>query len=144
MSTMTLADISKAMRDIDFGMLSTRASNGAIASRPMSNNREVDYEGDSFFFSFDSAHTIAQIEGDSQVGLTFSGAKSLLGKPPLFVAIEGEAELVRDKGEFAAHWTDGLERWFEQGVGTPGLILIKVHAKRLHYWDGEDEAEVNV
>ena len=45
MTTMTLADIAKQMRDIDFGMLSTRAENGAIASRPMSNNGEVEYRG---------------------------------------------------------------------------------------------------
>ena len=25
---------------------------------------------------------------------------------------------------------------------TPGLVLIKVHAIRIHYWDGEDEGEV--
>ncbi len=37
-----------------------------------------------------------------------------------------------------------LERWFKDGVDTPGLVLIKVHAGRIHYWDGEDEGEVNL
>src|SRR4051812_46479202 len=49
--TRTLSDISEKMRDIDFCMLATHASNGTIASRPMSNNREVDYDGDSWFFT---------------------------------------------------------------------------------------------
>ena len=53
-------------------------------------------------------------------------------------------ELIRDKGAFAEHWSKDLDHWFEQGVDTPGLILIKVHAKRAHYWDGEDEGEVLV
>ena len=53
-------------------------------------------------------------------------------------------ELIRDKAEFEAHWTKGLERWFQDGVDTPGLVLIKVHANRIHYWDGENEGEVVV
>ncbi|UDL93678.1 MULTISPECIES: pyridoxamine 5'-phosphate oxidase family protein [Lichenihabitans] len=142
MATMTLQEIAEKMRDIDFGMLSTRTTNGAIASRPMSNNGDVEYKGDSFFFSYDSARTIHDIEHDAQVGLSFTGAKGLLGKPPLFIAIEGQAELIRDKVIFAEHWTSDLDRWFEQGVDTPGIVLIKVHAERLHYWAGQDEAEV--
>lgn len=144
MATMTLSDLSEKMRDIDFAMMSTRAANGAVASRPMSNNREVEYDGDSFFFAYDSAHTIADIGRDPQVGLAFSGAKGLLGKPPLFIAVEGKAELIRDKGEFKAHWTKDLDRWFPQGIDTPGIVLIKVHANRVHYWDGEEDAEVKV
>ena len=31
---------------------------------------------------------------------------------------------------------------FEQGIDTPGVVLVKVHATRIHYWDGEDEGEV--
>ena len=144
MAKMTLSELSEKMRDIDFAMMSTRAANGAVASRPMSNNREVDYDGDSFFFSYDSAHTIGDIGRDSQVGLSFAGAKGLLGKPPIFIAVEGKAELIRDKGQFEAHWTKDLDRWFPKGIDTPGIVLIKVHADRLHYWDGEEEAEVKL
>ena len=142
MTGRTLKDISEAMRDIDFTMLSTKSANGAIASRPMSNNREVDYDGDSWFFTCDDAHSVAEIERDPNVGLTLHGKNSLLGKPGIFISIEGQAELIRDKSEFEAHWTEGLERWFKQGVDTPGLTLIKVHADRIHYWDGGEEGEV--
>ena len=142
MPEMTLEDLSDKMAKIDFAMLSTRTDGGAVASRPMSNNGEVAYTGDSFFFTDDSARMVADISGDPQVGLTFTGAAGLLGGPPLFIAIEGEGELIRDKARFAEHWTDGLDRWFEQGVDTPGLVLIKVHAKRVHYWNGADEGEL--
>ncbi len=147
MTQKTLNDLSEAMKDIDFGMLSTKTDGGAIASRPMSNNREVAYTGDSFFFSFDDANTISDIRADPKVGLTYTGSTvagvaNILGKPPLFIAIEGEAELIRDKAIFEKHWVKDLERWFTEGIDTPGLILIKVHADRIHYWDGEDEAEV--
>jgi len=139
---MTLTDIAKAMRDIDFATLSTRTEDGAIASRPMSNNGEVDYEGDSFFFSDDGARMVSDIARDPMVGLTFTSSKGPLGSPPLFIAIEGHAELIRDKTAFEAHWTKDLDHWFKQGIDTPGLVLIKVHADRLHYWQGEKEGEL--
>ncbi len=142
--TKTLADISEKMRDIDFTMLSTHAANGTIASRPMSNNREVDYDGDSVFFTCDDTQMVADIKGDARVGLTFQGKAGLFGVRPFFVAVEGKAELIRDKSAFEAHWTSGLDRWFKQGVDTPGLTLIKIHADRVHYWDGEDEGEVKL
>ena len=52
--------------------------------------------------------------------------------------------MLRDKRKYAEHWTRGLVRWFGQGVDTPGLVMIKVHAKRMHYWDGEEEGEIKM
>jgi general stress protein 26 len=142
MPEMTLKDLSEKMAKIDFAMLSTRTSEGAVASRPMSNNGEVEFTGDSFFFSDDRTRTIADIEGDAQVGLTFTGSTGLLGSRPLFIAIEGEGELIHDKSKFNEHWTKDLDRWFPQGVDSPGLVLIKIHAKRIHYWNGTTEGEL--
>ena len=145
--TKTLADISDAMKDIDFCMLVSRAQDGSLGGRPMSNNREVAYEGTNWFFSTDDTRTVEDIGRDPSIGLTFSGKaglKGLVGAPGLFIHIEGEARLVRDKAAFEEHWTKDLDRWFEQGVDTPGLVLIEVPAKRIHYWDGEDEGEVKV
>lgn len=139
--TKTLADIAEAMRDIDFSMLSTTAQNGAIAARPMSNNRDVEYDGDSWFFTDETTHTVADIERNPQVGLSYQGKSGLFGKPPLFVAVEGRAELIRDKAQFEAHWTKDLEYYWD-GPETPGLVLIKVHAERIHYWDGKEEGEI--
>ncbi len=144
MGDLTLADISEAMQDIDFAMLLTRTEGGDIAGRPMSNNAEVDYDGDSFYFSYADTRTVDDIKRDPKVGLAFQGAKSLLGKPGIMIHVEGRADLIHDKAVMAEHWTSGLDRWFEQGVETPGIVLIKVHAGRIHYWDGEDEGEVKI
>jgi general stress protein 26 len=140
----TLADLAEKMRDIDFCTLSTRTSGGAIAGRPMSNNRDVEYDGDSWFFSYEDARTISDVEADPHVGLAFQGKSGMLGLRPFFLTIEGQASLIRDKGQFEAHWTKDLDRYFPQGIDTPGIVLIKVHASRAHYWDGEDEGEVTL
>lgn len=144
MGDKSLADLAEKMKDIDFTVLSTKTSSGAIAARPMSNNRQVDYDGDSYFFTCDETGTVTDIEGDPQVGLAYQAKSGMLGMRPFFLTIEGRAELIRDKSRFAEHWTKDLDRWFKEGIDTPGLTLIKVAAQRLHYWDGYDEGEIKL
>lgn len=145
--TKNLQDVSEAMKDIDFCMLVSRAQDGSIAGRPMSNNRNVEYEGTSWFFTNDDTQMVQDVAHDTSVGLTYqgkAGLKGLLGAPGMFIHVVGHARLVRDKLLFAKHWTDDLDAWFKQGVDTPGLIMIEVEARRIHYWDGHDEGEVRV
>ena len=141
---MNLDKLSESMADIDFAMLSTRSDGGEIAARPMSNNGDVKYDGDSYFFTYDASRTVKDIERDAHVGLSFQGRKGLLGKPPLFISVEGKAELIRDKQAFAKHWNKDLEIWFEDGIDTAGLVLLKVHADRIHWWDGKEDGELTV
>jgi general stress protein 26 len=141
-SELTLSDLSEEMRDIDFTMLSTRTEGGEIAARPMSNNGDVDYEGDSYFFTYERSRMVTDIKRDPTVSLSFQGKSGLLGKPPLFIAVEGRAELIQDKQAFKEHWTSDLDYWFEKGIETPGIVMIKVHATRIHYWNGEEDGEL--
>ena len=145
--TKTLAEISEAMKDIDFCTLVSRAEDGSLGGRPMSNNREVEFEGTSRFFTCDHHRSVADIERDPSVGLSYQGKAGLLGivgKPGMFVHVQGEARLVRDKAKFAEHWEKGLDMWFEQGIDTPGLVMIEVAARRIHYWSGMEEGEVRL
>lgn len=144
MADLSLKEISEKMRDIDFAVLSTRTEGGALAGRPMSNNREVEFDGDSYFFACDDTRTVGDIRRDPNVGLGFQAKSGMLGLKPFFLTVEGRAELIKDKGRFAEHWNKDLDAWFKQGIDTPGLTLIKVHAERLHYWDGYEEGELDL
>jgi len=132
----TLHELAERMSDIDIAILSTRAENGAIAGRPMSNNGDVEYDGDSYYFALDTTNTVKDIQRDPQVGLGFQG------KHWFYVAVEGRADLIRDKAQFEAHWVKDLELWFKDGVDTPGLVLIHVKADRINWWDKGDEGEI--
>ncbi|MDB5964385.1 MAG: pyridoxamine 5-phosphate oxidase [Polaromonas sp.] len=138
MGLKTLSELSEKMRKIDIAMLTTHSDGGAMAGRPMSNNGEVDYDGDSWYFTWEQSRMVADIRRDPKVALAFQAEKAFL------VAVEGKAELVSDKAAFKEHWTPGLDRWFKDGVDTPGLVMIRVHASRIHYWDGEDDGEIPV
>lgn len=144
MGQMDRKDVAKALNDIDFVMLQTHTDGGAIAGRPMSNNRDVEYDGDSWFFLTEESRTFTDVSRDPKVTVTAQGSKGLLGKPPVFLSIEGAAEIVRDRQALEEHWVSELDRWWPEGLDTPGLALLKVHAQRIHYWDGEDEGEIPI
>jgi general stress protein 26 len=145
--TKILSDISEAMRDIDFCMLVSRAEDGSLGGRPMSNNREVEFQGTSWFFTYEQHRSVADIERDPSVGLSYqgkAGLKGLVGAPGMFIHVEAEARLIRDKARFAEHWDKELDIWFPQGIDTPGIVMIEARAKRIHYWSGKDEGEVRL
>ncbi|TMM46729.1 pyridoxamine 5'-phosphate oxidase family protein [Qipengyuania marisflavi] len=139
-----LAHIAKAMKDIDFVMLNTHTKDGQIGARPMSNNRQVDYDGDSYYFTWEDSLMVTDIKGDPKVGLSLQGAPSPKGAPGIFISVEGKAEIVRDKAAFAEHWVDELDRWFKDGTGTEGLVMLHVHATRAAYWDGENDGDFDI
>src|SRR5690349_638386 len=144
MGDLSLKNISVKMRDLDFTVLSTRTEGGSIAGRPMSNNREVEYDGDSYFFTCDETRLVTDIGRNPNVALNYQAKSGMLGMKPFFVTVEGKAEAIKDKNRFEEHWHKELDAWFKQGVDTPGLTLIKVHAERLHYWDGYDAGELDL
>ena len=143
MSTKTLPEIAEQMAGIDIAILSTHSENGQIANRPMSNNGDVAYDGTSHYFTYETTRTVADIQRNPKVALGFTSEGGIF-TDGLYVAVEGNAELVRDKAAFKAHWVSGLDQWFEKGIDTPGLVLIKVRAIRLTYWQGMEEGEVTL
>jgi general stress protein 26 len=141
---LALKDIAEKMREIDFTMLFTLGDDDQISGRPMSNNADVEFDGDTYFFSDGNTRKVRDIEQNAKVSLSYQGDKSTGGKPPIMISLEGAAELIRDKDAFEQHWNKDLDRWFAQGVDTPGLVLIKVAASSIHYWDGQDEGEIEL
>lgn len=135
---LTLTEISDTMRDIDICMLTTQAASGGLESRPMSNNRQVTYEGDSYFFSLGEMPVVKQITNDPRVNL------SLVGRKQFYLSISGTASIIRERAKLEKHWTKDIEKWFEQGLDTPGIVLIRVEAQHIQYWNGHEEGEISL
>lgn len=138
MASTTFKDLAKSMKEIDFCMLCTAGDGGMISTRPMSNNRDVDYDGDSHFFSYEETRKAEEIASNPATTLTFTAPPSLFGKPGIFIAVRGDASLVRDRAEMEKHWVADLDRWFPKGLDTPGVVMIRVRAAEISYWDGEE------
>ena len=140
MSKLTLKDISAAMRHMDICMMVTKTPNGALESRPMSNNREVEYDGDSYFFTDGNFPVAKQIEADAQVNLAFMHEPTL-GKS-LYISVTGKGEVIRDKAEMKKHWVKDVEVYFKDGIDTPGIAMIHVKASNITYWNGKEEGDI--
>ena len=137
---LTLKHVADEMQGIDIAILSTHAEEGRIACRPMSNNGNVKYDGTSLFFSYEQASCVSDIERDPKVALGYS-SRGIIGGS-VYIVVEGSATLVRDKSAFEKHWTPDLDVWFEDGIDTPGLVLIQVQANRIKIWERNQEREL--
>lgn len=144
MSEMSLHDLSKKMAKMDFAMMATRSADGTLTARLMSNNGDVEYDGDSYFFADGNSRKIADLRSDRHVTLNYTGAVGMLGGSPTFIAIEGSSDLIQNKAAFAEHWTKDLDRYFPDGIETPGLVMIRVTAETIRYWDGSDEGDIKL
>ena len=142
MAQLTLKDISDAMKDIDICMMTTKTTSGVLDSRPMSNNREVEYDGDSYFFTYGNNPVAKEIEKDAATNLAFIHRR-LVGKD-LYISVIGNGNIIRDRAAMEKHWVKDLEIWFEKGLDTPDLAMIHVKASRIKYWNGHEEGEVSL
>ncbi len=138
MKESNLNDISSKMRKLDICMMSTQTLRGNIASRPMSNNGDVEYDGNSYFFSFNESRAVKDLEENAHVNLSFNG------KNGLYISLSGKAKLVTDRAKLEKHWQDQLNQWFPEGINTKGIVMIHVKASRIKYWQGEQEGEVKL
>jgi general stress protein 26 len=125
--------ISKILKDIDICMLVTLAD-GSFRGRPMSNNGKVEYDGDSWFFSYRETSKIEQIEADPRVELAYIGTEQ-----GAWISIEGTAEVVEDDDRKRELWDDELRMCLKDGPEDDNVVLVKVSADRIHAWaDGEE------
>ena len=132
-ATSDLAEVAEMLREIDICMFVTRAD-GTLHGRPMSNNRHVEYDGDSWFFSYRDTPKVRELEADPRVELAYLATES--GR---WISIEGHATVEDDPDRKRALWVDDLATWFPDGPDDPELVLIKASADRIHAWTGEGE-----
>lgn len=138
MATKKLSFIAKKMKDLDICMMSTNGPRGIINTRPMSNNRDVTYNGESFFFSSTDTRKINDIKRSASVSLSFNSTNGS------YIIVDGKARLIKDKSIWKKHWDGSLNNWFKKGIDTPGLVLIAVKATHIKYWEKYKEGDIEL
>ena len=126
--TEEFAAVADAMSRIDFCMMQTVGEHG-INTRPMSNNGDVQYDGDNWFFARASSTKVAELAKDDRVQLTFADNGG-----PSFISVWGNGTVVDDVDLKKKLWHKSLEQWFKNGPEDPEVALIKVTAHKIQAW----------
>lgn len=131
-----LAAVAALMRDLDICMLTTRGADG-LAARPMSNNGQVEYDGETWFFARRDSAKVADIEADPSVTLGY-----IASERATWIAIEGRAEIEDDAQQKRDRWFEELRRWFPDGPDDPEVVLIRATAERIRAWGREGDLDI--
>ena len=110
-------------------MLTTMTEDGKHVSRPMA-LQDVEFDGDLWFFTRDDSHKVTEVRANPEVNVSFSNSQQ-----SEWTSISGRAEVVHDRERAEELWSPMLEVWFEDGLDTPELALLKVHADTAEYWE---------
>ena len=108
-------------------MLTTRAPDGTLMSRPMA-LQETEFDGDLWFFSARDSRKVAHIAADPQVNVTVTSSD-------VWVSLTGDARVVDDVRRKHELWNTVVEAWFPDGRDSSDVILLKVSAASAEYWD---------
>ena len=137
MSDRSLARIAEKLKSIDVAMLVTKTgADGAIAARPMSNNKDVsESDGTTYHFATDDGRIDDDLKRSDECGATYSSGE-------FYCAVQGTGKLHRDRAVLEKHWVEDLEKWFENGLDTDGLVLIEVSPRRIAWWEGREQGEL--
>src|SRR6478736_9684250 len=113
------ARLKELVEDIDFTMLTTQDAGGSLVSRPMS-TRQMDENGDIWFFLADNSKKAHEAEADGDVGLSYADAKGMR-----FVSVAGTASVVHDRAKMAELYSPSLDIWFADGLETADIALLR-------------------
>jgi general stress protein 26 len=133
-----VAKIAELVSKARVGMLTTMTADGAHVSRPMG-LQQVEFDGDLWFFAYEDSAKIAEITAEPSVNVSFSDTKA-----SSWTSVSGTAEIVHDHAKAEQLWSPVLQAWFPDGLETPGLTLIKVHADSAEYWESPSSKVVRL
>ena len=128
--------VTRMVADAKIAMLTTMTENGKHVSRPMA-VQDVEFDGDLWFFAYADSDLVEQIAVHPQVNVAFSDAKH-----HNWISISGAAARVEDRAQAERLWNPVLKAWFPDGLETPNLTLVKVHAETAEYWEAAHSSKI--
>ena len=128
--------VKELVKDARICMLTTMTGDGKHVSRPMA-VQDVEFDGDLWFFAYSDSDLVEQVRAYPQVNVSISDSKQ-----NAWVSLSGAAEQVDDPAKAKELWNPILKAWFPDGLETPTLTLVKVHADTAEYWDSAHSSKV--
>ncbi|MBU4464205.1 MAG: pyridoxamine 5'-phosphate oxidase family protein, partial [Actinobacteria bacterium] len=73
---------------------------------------------------------VDEAKSDRDVGLSYCDAQGMR-----YVSVAGTASVIHDTAKMAELYTPSLDIWFEDGLDTPGIALLKVSPVETEFWE---------
>ena len=133
-----LQKMKELVKEIDFCMFCTNLDEQPFSTRPMS-TRDVDDQGNIWFFSKADSNKNLEIKQDDKVQLLYA-------KPgnSEFISVYGEADIIKDRKKAEELWSAWAKTWFNEGVDDPELTIIRVRPEEVRYWDTKHNKMVSL
>ena len=134
-----IPQIATLINQIDICLFATRGDDGQLHARPMSNNGQVEWDGQSWFFAPTDGRLVTELRTDPAAVAAYRAEEGFA-----FVSVSGRATIETDPELKKRYWLDDLERWFPNGPADPNVALIRLDAEEAQWWteDGDGMADL--
>ena len=124
-----LAELGRLIDGIPVAMVTTRADDDHLGSRPMLLER-LKPGGSLTFLTHLSSQKVHEIARDPRVNVAFVGDKG-----DRYVSVSGVATATHDPARMHALWRATYRAWFPHGPDDPDSAILDVRVDRIEYWD---------
>jgi general stress protein 26 len=124
-----LYKLGELIGDIEVAMLTTRATDGSLMSRPLQ-TLKLDAHGELIFFTAAGSHKVDQLTDDSSVNLAYADPDK-----QRYVSVRGRARMDRDVDTIEELWSAPQKIFFPAGKEDPNLMVLRVRVVDAAYWE---------
>ena len=127
--TTAFAELARMIDGIPVAMVTTRADDDMLGSRPMLLER-LEPDGALTFLTHLSSAKVHEIGRDARVNVAFVGSNG-----DRYVSVSGVAAATHDPARMHALWNPTYRAWFPAGPDDPDSAIFTVQIARIEYWD---------
>ena len=128
------------IKDIKFGMLTHRHSDGQLHSSPLTTQNKADDEGTALYFFISRKSEIAAcIAKDNNVNVAYAHPGD-----DRYVSVSGHASIVEDQSKKEYLFTSFAKAWFPGGATDPNMALLQINIGHAEYWDVKESKMVQL
>jgi general stress protein 26 len=128
------------IKDIKFGMLTTRHADGQLHSRPMTTqNARLDEDRALWLFMSRQSDSATDLQASPAVCMSYADTGS-----DSYVCVSGNAVVSDDAAKKQALWSPMAKAWFPGGVADPDLLLVRLDIQHADYWDVKESKIVQL
>ena len=124
-------DLWELIKDIKFGMLTHRHSDGSLHSHPLTTqNRSLAPGEPLYFFVSKKTEVGERLRTDGNVCISYGDLKE-----DIWVSVSGTASISEDMDTKKKLFNALAKAWFPGGVEDPDLELVQVEIRQAEFWN---------